>query len=118
VSNSISGSATYYGGGGSGISDLASPSGVAGGLGGGGTGGYQDLGATYHDPTNGSPNTGGGGGGYSVDQSAGGGDGGSGVVIISYPNTKVLAAATGTYSFANTGGNYVFTFTGNGTITF
>jgi hypothetical protein len=39
-------------------------------------------------------------------------------VIISYANTYKAATATGTYSLANTGGNYVYTFTGSGTITF
>jgi hypothetical protein len=47
-----------------------------------------------------------------------GGTGGSGVVIISYPNTYKLATATGTYAQTSSGGNYIFTFTGSGTITF
>jgi hypothetical protein len=39
-------------------------------------------------------------------------------VIISYSNAFKLASATGTYTQTNTGGNYVFTFTSSGTITF
>jgi hypothetical protein len=44
--------------------------------------------------------------------------GGSGIVIISYPNGYKLATATGTYTQTASGGNYIFTFTGSGTITF
>jgi hypothetical protein len=39
-------------------------------------------------------------------------------VIISYPSSYKLAIATGTYSQTTSGSNYVFTFTGSGTITF
>jgi len=46
------------------------------------------------------------------------GAGGSGTLIISYSNAYRPATATGSYTFANTGGNYVYTFTGSGTITF
>jgi hypothetical protein len=47
-----------------------------------------------------------------------GGAGGSGIVVISYPNGYNLATATGTYTQTSSGGNYIFTFTGSGTITF
>jgi hypothetical protein len=50
-----------------------------------------------------------------------GGAGGSGIVILSYPNTYgTISSISGlTYSYANTGGNNVYTFTsGSGTVTF
>jgi hypothetical protein len=59
-------------------------------------------------------NTGGGGGGGTT-----AGAGGSGIVIISYPNTFSLAASTtGSPTQTNVGGNYIYTFTGSGSITF
>ena len=45
-------------------------------------------------------------------------NGGSGIVIISYPQTYKQAIATGTYSMSPVGTNYVYTFTGSGSITF
>jgi uncharacterized repeat protein (TIGR02543 family) len=79
ISNSITGTATYYGGGG-GASWYGGPAGWtgAGGLGGGGQGAN---GNTSPAGSNGSANTGGGGGAGYVTT---GGDGGSGVVIIRY----------------------------------
>jgi hypothetical protein len=47
-----------------------------------------------------------------------GGAGGSGIVIISYASTYKLATFTGTCTQTTAGGNYIFTFTGSGTITF
>jgi hypothetical protein len=44
-----------------------------------------------------------------------GGNGGSGIVVISYPNSYPTLTSIGgglTYSYANTGGNNVYTFTG------
>jgi len=98
--NDISGGATtglgqlsggnYYfaGGGGSSVFDTTIPTPLAGGLGGGGTGGRKDInsGQGYA----GTASTGGGGGGGCVDGPGGyvgraGGAGGSGVVIIRYP---------------------------------
>ena len=78
VSNSITGTATYYGGGG-GASWYGGPAGWsgAGGLGGGGQG-ANGTGAG----ANGTANTGGGGGGGY--DGATGGNGGSGIVIIRY----------------------------------
>jgi len=112
LSNSISGSAVYYAGGGGGASYSGGGSGGAGGTGGGGAGGAYNV---NNGGGNGTANTGGGAGGTELGT---GGTGGSGIVIIAYPNTYKLATATGTYSQANTGGNYIFTFTGSGTITF
>jgi hypothetical protein len=40
-------------------------------------------------------------------------------VIISYPNTYPLATSTtGSPSQTNVGGNYIYTWTGSGSITF
>jgi len=78
VQLSISGTATYYAGGGSsaGFNDAAYQGIYSGGLGGGGIG-YN---TSYNAASNGTPNTGGGGGS--------GGSGGSGIVIIRYPITN------------------------------
>ena len=73
----ISGTTTYYAGGGSG--GQGSP-GQAGGLGGGGFGGIA-LAAGVADAT---PNTGGGGGGTIISGSGTSGIGGSGIVIVRY----------------------------------
>jgi hypothetical protein len=40
------------------------------------------------------------------------------VVIISYPNNYRQATTTGSPTLTDVGGNYIYTFTGNGTITF
>jgi hypothetical protein len=76
------------------------------------------------DGTAGSTNTGGGGGGcgYAGGGIAkAGGAGGSGIVIIRYPNTWNDLTSIGvglTYSFSNTGGYKIYTFTaGTGTVT-
>jgi hypothetical protein len=83
VANLISGSSTYYaGGGGSGGWDAPQPSGV-GGLGGGGNGAYGPVPATTA-ATAGTANTGGGGGGGVGAPADIGGAGGSGIVVIRY----------------------------------
>lgn len=96
VSNSISGTPTYYGGGGGNAVDaLTFPSyPVTGGLGGGGTGSvYNSSNGIYTAGTIGTANTGGGGGGSSVISNfisyAGvpGYAGGSGIVIVRYRNS-------------------------------
>ncbi|MTA08955.1 MAG: hypothetical protein F2523_04285, partial [Actinobacteria bacterium] len=81
VSNSITGTSTYYGGGG-GASWYGGPGGWsgAGGLGGGGQGANGNSGSAAG--TDGTANTGGGGGGGYDGLT--GGDGGSGIVIIRY----------------------------------
>ena len=81
--SSISGSDTYYAGGGGGsLSSLSSGSAGAGGSGGGGAGGKGSSG----DGTDGTANTGGGGGGggFTGSSNANGGSGGSGIAIIRY----------------------------------
>lgn len=81
VQSSITGTATYYGGGGGGGSNGGTRG--LGGLGGGGAGGRSGQ-----ICVDGTPNTGGGGGGRSEttppDTSAPGASGGSGIVIVRY----------------------------------
>ena len=108
---SITGTATYYAGGGSGADWGGSYPyyEYPGGLGGGGTGSNNGF-----DPiSNAAANTGGGGGS--------GGAGGSGVVIMSYPdNLKPLTIGSGlTYDQPTRAGYRVYRFTdGTGTVTF
>jgi hypothetical protein len=40
------------------------------------------------------------------------------VVIISYPNNYRPATTTGSPTLTNVGGNFIYTFTGSGTIIF
>jgi len=111
LSLNISGTATYYAGGGGGVSWNAYN--APGGSGGGGNGGSS---ASTSGRTSGTANTGGGGGGAWQT----GDNGGSGVVIIRYPNTKTITAGAGlTATTAAVGTDSVTTFTaGTGTITF
>ncbi len=83
----ISGTSTYYAGGGAGSGDT-----VSGGLGGGGA-------VVSSIGQNGSTNTGGGGGG-SYAASGKGGDGGSGIVIVRYPTryTQIQDSSGNNYS--------------------
>jgi hypothetical protein len=100
VQTSISGTPTYYAGGGAG-----STGGSVGGLGGGGDGTGTSPGR------NGTVNTGGGGGGN-------GSTGGSGIVIIRHPSILTTASTTGSPNVITSGGYTVYTFTSSGTITF
>ena len=109
VASSISGTSTYYaGGGGAGTYNGGTPG--AGGNGGGGAG------ATSATATSGTANTGGGGGG--VDSQVGtnspAGNGGSGVVIISYPGSTPMMAGGNVTVVSNT---VVHTFTSSGYLT-
>ena len=123
---SITGTSTYYAGGG-GAGDNRDGAGTAiggfGGLGGGGNGGqsYNSSGAG----TNGSPGTdglGGGGGGGSTSDAGIGAKGGNGTVIIAYPNTFAAISnipGTLTYDQPTRAGYRVYRFTaGTGTVTF
>jgi hypothetical protein len=105
VSNSITGTATYYAGGGGGSSYTA-----GGGTGGSGGGGNGSGGGTGSAGTNG---LGGGGGGSAYPNN--GAAGGSGVVIISLPS-GYAANTTGTVTVTTNGTNTVYTFTGSGTL--
>ena len=115
VASDITGTSTYYcGGGGSGDGGSG---GGSGGTGGGGNGGNGDKNAT--------PNTGGGGGGYNDNnQGSGvfyGGLGGSGVVILRYPDTKTITVGAGLTAStpSPSGGFKVTTFTaGTGQVSF
>lgn len=114
ISNNITGTSVYYGGGGGGGSD------GVGGLGGGGNGG-NDL--VY--PASGSPNTGGGGGGGGPGGTAlgPGGKGGSGIVVLAYPtnteyNITVPDSLTYTASRTSRSGYVVASFiSGSGSLT-
>ena len=77
IVSSITGTATYYGGGGGGIGWVAVG---AGGNGGGGTGALINS----ISPTAGTPNTGGGGGGGYGTAGIVGAAGGSGIVVVRY----------------------------------
>jgi len=100
LTSSISGTSTYYAGGGGGQISSGTPG--TGGLGGGGAG----------TGVSGTANTGGGGGG--LGSGAAGGSGGSGIVIISYAGaTQQMAGGSVTI----TGGNVIHTFTSSGYLT-
>lgn len=112
LQSSISGTATYYagGGGGAGAGSFDSNNGGLGGLGGGGNGGQAGWGQ-YGRGSNGSANTGGGGGGNYA--------GGSGIVIIRYPDTYDAATATtGSPTVTVSGGYRIYKWTSSGSITF
>ena len=106
VSNDITGTATFYaGGGGGGGNGGASGAGGSGGNGGGGAG--SATGAVA--PTAGTPNTGGGGGGAGGAVAGGvGANGGSGIVVVRYQG-----ACNASYSVD--GGYTVASFLGTGT---
>lgn len=112
ISNSITGSAVFYAGGGGG--SIRGNSGIGfrgeGGNGGGGAGGVPGVGSGI----NATPNTGGGGG---AGENGGGavgtsGAGGSGIVIVAYP-TGSMTATGGTITTAGT--DTIHSFTSSGT---
>ncbi len=111
VQSSITGTATYYagGGGGSGYGPYTPSTTGTGGSGGGGTGASGQNGSVA---TPGTPNTGGGGGAKNTSGS-GSAAGGSGVVIISYAGSQVFNGGLVTSS----GGNTIHTFTATGALT-
>ena len=113
VESSITGTATYYAGGGGGGGRVSA--GGAGGSGGGGLG--QRVSQTG---SAGTANTGGGGGGAGdVGSPKNGFNGGSGVVIIRYADTfDDAVSTTGSPTFTNTGGYKIYKWTSSGSITF
>ena len=117
--SSITGTSTYYAGGGAaGTGNTGSTSSVGqGGLGGGGNGSRTNV-DTVGDP--GTANTGGGGGGaaaWTSPTSTIGGSGGSGIVILRYPNNYTISGLSG--STTTVGSDKVTTFTtGTGNIQF
>ena len=104
IESSISGTATYYAGGGGG-----------GGASLDGTGGTGGGGSAGNPGNSGSTNTGGGGGGCNGarDVISDGGAGGSGIFIISYDSPQKATGGTITTS----GGKTIHTFTSSGTFT-
>jgi hypothetical protein len=104
VSNNITGTSVFYGGGGGGHGKIGYPDGVGGVGGGGGS-------------SAGTVNTGGGGaGGYT----SGGYDGGRGVVILRYPDSLTIQIGfglTGTESSASGGYKRATLTSGSGTVT-
>ena len=94
VSNSISGSAHFYGGGGGG--GARTPNGNSGGAGGSSIGGAGGAGSSTGG--NGTTNTGSGGGGGGFNNtgtvSAAGGNGGTGIVVIKYLTTQTTTSNT------------------------
>ena len=117
----ITGTGSYYAGGGSGdFQDTADGSVQthAGGLGGGGTGGSYRSTTSATAATDGAANTGGGGGG-GTNSGTGfdgiGGTGGSGVAIFAYPTSSITAQGGTKTSRAD--GQFVHTFKESGTLT-
>ena len=119
LSNSITGTATFYAGGGGGSNgNLGSTSTASTGGQGGGGNGVVFEGGWYGN--GGATNTGGGGGGacayYSPTNTAGGA-GGSGIVILRYPSDYTISGLSGTTT--TVGADKVTTFTsGTGNIQF
>jgi hypothetical protein len=109
LSNSITGSAVFYAGGGGGGNNSGTRG--AGGNGGGGTGGINGT----NGPA-GTANTGGGGGGGQGTATAGYA-GGSGVVIISVLTANYTGTTTGTPTITISGSNTVIKFTASGSYT-
>jgi hypothetical protein len=107
----ITGTTTYYAGGGAGgVSFASGCSATSGGIGGGG-----DAGANA-----GTANTGGGGGGGSWTNNAnfttqGGGNGGSGVVILRMNTSDYSGTTTGSPTVTTDGSETILTYTGSGT---
>lgn len=115
ISN-ITGTPTYYSGGGAGGVENSYTTHIStGGLGGGGNMGYSGIGES------GIANTGGGGGAGSNPGGSNnfGGSGGSGVVIISYATKYGLATTTtGSPTITTVNGNYVYKWITSGSITY
>ena len=103
IQSSITGTATYYAGGGGGGGS------TTGGSGGGGAGTVSGT------PTSGTANIGGGGGGNTSTDNVAGGAGGSGVVILKAP--RPAASTTGSPTTTTVNGSTIYTFTGDGSIT-
>jgi len=118
LSNSITGAAVdYAGGGGGGVMANTTSCHGTGGTGGGGNGGYGT--GTYSGVagTNGTANTGSGGGGsgnYSINGAVPG-LGGSGVVILRLPTASYTGTVTGSPTVTTDGTDTIMKFTGSGT---
>ena len=101
VESSITGTATYYGGGGGGWGAGTSSAGVGlGGAGGGGKGGYNADSGTQHAEDAEANTGGGGGGGWYAPNNDYGGAGVSGIVVIRYL-TPTAPAGTATLTITS-----------------
>jgi len=109
LSNSITGSATFYAGGGGG-SGSANPAGGGAGGDGGGTDGESNPNGSDPCPAN----TGGGSGGVNDSPS---GNGGSGVVILRLSTSQYTGTTTGSPTVSTDGSDTVIKFTGSGSYT-
>lgn len=108
LQSSITGTATYYAGGGS-SADYQANSGYSAGLGGGGVG-RNAVGTTVGiAPSNGTANLGGGGGAS--------GNGGSGVVILRVLTSVYSGTTTGSPTITTDGSYTVIKFTASGSYT-
>ena len=110
--SSITGSATFYAGGGAGGGNTGASS-VDGGQGGGGDGGPVGDGNPGTDGLGG----GGGGAGSVTPTLSPGGDGGDGVVILSVLTSGYSGTTTGSPTVTTSGSNTIIKFTGSGSYT-
>ena len=110
--SSITGSATFYAGGGAGGGNTGASS-VDGGQGGGGDGGPVGDGNPGTDGLGG----GGGGAGSITPTLSPGGDGGDGVVILSVLTSGYSGTTTGSPTVTTSGSNTIIKFTGSGSYT-
>ncbi len=110
LQSSITGTATYYAGGGGG--SVGSGSQGSGGFGGGG----NAVGGSGGTGGSGVANTGGGAGG-AASLTGTGGNGGSGVVILSLPTVNYTGIVTGSPTVTTSGANTIIKFTSSGTYT-
>ena len=111
LSNSITGSATFYAGGGGGSANDTNGSAGTGGNGGGGAGSSSLSG------TSGTANTGGGGGGTHASPGTTAGSGGSGIVILRLPTADYSSTTTGSPTVTTDGTDTIIKFTASGSYT-
>jgi hypothetical protein len=109
LSNSITGTATFYAGGGGGSASFNPAGGGAGGDG-GGTDGESNPNGSDSCPAN----TGGGSGGVNDSPS---GNGGSGVVILRLATSNYTGTTTGSPTVTTDGSDTIIKFTGSGSYT-
>jgi hypothetical protein len=114
VSNSITGAAVFYAGGGGGSNNSTNTGNSGnGGNGGGGNGGAGNTSTGQ----NGTANTGGGGGASESSNRVTAGDGGSGVVILRIATGDYSGTTTGSPTVDTDGTDTILTFTGSGSYT-
>jgi hypothetical protein len=111
LASSITGTSTYYAGGG-GSGTRSGGTGGTGGTGGGGNGTASTNAGLAGSGQPGTQNTGGGGGGSDDGTTSYGGNGGSGIVIIAYPLPQQFGGGV----ITTDGTNCIHTFTTSGTL--